>query len=149
MEMINAHELVGCFQTVYWNEWKIKSTVEFELVDAFKAPVLKEGNGLYQVYYAICGKDYPPLGMKAGDNIFLHIAYRALLKALFKLPVEFKAACLKENADGKNIFIKFQRTNETSFTVLYQEPREPTAEHIANSKRYYEIIKSEHAGQNE
>ena len=141
--LLNAHECVGCFQTMYWNEWKAGDILEFILVDYFKAPVYREGNGMFQIYYAVCRKDYPKLGMKVGDDIFLHIAYRALKKALEKVPMEIKMPCLKENADGQNLFIRIERKNDVSIKVHYEEPREPTTEHKANSKKYYQIIHSE------
>ncbi len=141
---INAHEMVGSFQTVYWNEWRLRDKLEFELIDCFRSPVIKEGNGLYQVYYAISCMNYKPLGIREGDNIFLHISYRALVTALSKVPSDQKIPCLKENADGKNIYIKIERLSSKSMKVHYQEPREPTADHIIDAKKYYEIINSEH-----
>ena len=144
MPAINAHELVGSFQTVYWNEWVVGDKLEFEFIDYFIAPVFKEGNCLYQVYYAVCKKDYPHLGMRDGDDIILHLSYRALSKALNRLPIEMKIPCLKKSAEGKNLFIKIERVNPISIKVHYQEPREPSEEHKANADKYYKIINAEH-----
>ncbi len=142
--VVNAHELVGSFQTVYWNEWKEGKILEFELVDCFRSLVFKEGNGLYQVYYAIARSEDKTLGMREGDDIFLHVSWRALVKALSKVPVEQKIPCLKKNADGKNIFIRIEKLTSKSMKIHWQEPREPTVEQLENAGKYYEIIKAEH-----
>ena len=57
----------------------------------------------------------------------------------------YKIPCLKENAEGKNLFIKLMRLGkERGIKIFYQEPREPTAEQLADAKKFYSIINAEH-----
>ncbi len=144
MDRLNAHEIVGSSQTLYWNEWPEAEILEFELVDYFRSDVYAEGNGHYQIYYAIARKDNEALGLRVGDDILLHISYKCFVKALSKLALEYKLPAMKSNAAGKNLLIKVERLNTKSMKIHYQEVIEPTKKNITDAERYYKLIEMEH-----
>ena len=140
MTYLNAHERMGV-RIVYWNQWKAGDILEFELVDYFNSPIIREGNGLYHVYYAIAKADYEFLGINEGDPLELHITYRSYKKSISSLPNAMIIPCKKEYAKGKNLYIKLEKVNSRIIKVHYQEPREPTLEQLKEASIQYNLLK--------
>ena len=137
------HELVGCCQTVYWNEWPLKKKHEFELVDYFSSPVYGVGRGQYHIYYAIAKSKIPELGIRVEDDLILYISFRTWLVELSKQPADIKIPCMKKNAEGKNLYVKVEKINPKFMKLHHEEPREPTVEQLEKAKKYYSIINAE------
>jgi len=144
MDRLNAHEIVGSSQTMYWNEWPEGQLLEFELIDYFRSNVYPEGNGHYQIYYAIARKDNATLGIRDGDDILLHISYKGFVKTISRLPTEYKLPAMKKTAEGKNLFIRIEKVNSKSMKLHYQEVREPTEQNKEDADKYYKLIEMEH-----
>lgn len=143
MNLINPHELVGNSQWVFWNEWPEKKPLEFELIDYFKAPVVKKKRGAYVVYYAKAITPIENLGVKEGDDLILFITFKAYVSALNKLRAEIKVPCSKKFADGKNLYIKIEKVCAYSLKIHNQEIRDCPEEQKIEALKQYEIIKSE------
>ena len=149
MNLINPHELVGDRQWVFWNELKMRVPLEFELIDYFKAPVVRKGSGAYVIYYAKAITPLKNLGVEKGDMIILFISFRAFVFALNKLKAEFKVPCTKKLADGKNLFIRLERYSPYEIKVHYQEIRVPDEEQLNDAAKQYALIKAEHGDKEE
>ena len=141
--LLNAHERMG-IRVLYWGQFYLNDILEFELVDYFSSPIIREGNGLYHVYYAIAKADNLNLGIIAEDEIELHISYKTYCNALSFLPTQIKTPCLKKFADGKNLFIKISKRNSREIVVHYQEPREPTGQQLKEAESLYQMVRLEH-----
>ncbi len=141
---VNPHDLVGDKQLVFWNEWREGDTLEFELIDYFRAMPYRKSRGLYIIYWARAASDYLPLGIKAGNELVIFISYRAYNYALQKLPAELKVPCLRKYAEGKNLYIRIERENSERIKVHHQELREPSSDDVERSEGEYKLIESEH-----
>ncbi len=144
MERLNAHEIVGSSQTLYWAEWPVAELMEFELIDFYRSKVYPEGNGVYHIYYAIARRDNKTLGIRVGDDIILHISYKSFVKAISRIPSEFKLPAMKQNAEGKNLWITIERLNSKEMKLHKQEVIEPTKENKTDADKYYKLIEMEH-----
>lgn len=144
MSYLNPHEYIGLRQIVWWNDLEQGVPIEMELVDYFKAPVYQLGRGVYVVYCAFAVSEHPHLRIKAGDILQVFIAYRAFINALTRLPNEEQIPCIKQYADGKNLYIKLEKLNSERIKVYCQSIRLPTEEHLKTAKWMYELIQKEH-----
>ena len=141
-EHLHDHELIGLCQTIYWGKWQLGKQHEFELIDFFSSQLDVEGNGQYQVYFAVALHDIQELGVRKGDSLILHISKACWMKAIANLPIQAKTPCLRKYAEGKNLYVKVERLNEKSVQIHAFEPREPTEEQLKDAKKFYSIIKS-------
>ncbi len=139
---INPHETIGDKQWMFWNQWLDKEPVEFLLIDFFKAPVVRR-KGLYIIYYAIAEAPIKHLGIDKGDELLLSITYRAYCNALNMLRNEYRIPSQKKFAEGKNLYIKLERVNNTTIKIHKQEVRAPTEEQLLEADRQYKIIIAE------
>ena len=146
MTFLNSHDRVGQAMVLYWNEFPDGLEMEFELVNPFEAPVVREGSGLYQVYYAISVSEFEINGMKIQPEsaIELHIAYRSFVKALQKLAPQLRIPCLRKYADGRNILMKLKKLDQRRICVSHQEPREQKEGQFEAAKMIYAMVAKEH-----
>ncbi|MEK6883028.1 MAG: hypothetical protein AABY22_25615, partial [Nanoarchaeota archaeon] len=140
---LNAHERMG-IRVLYWGQFYQDDILEFEIVDYFSSPIIREGNWIYHVYYAIVTADNLNLGIIAGDEIELHLSYKTYCNALSFLPTQMKTPCLKKFAEGKNLFMKISKKNSREIVVHYQEPREPTEQQLKEAESLYKMVSLEH-----
>lgn len=143
MNNLHDHEIIGICQTVYWNQLAQGKQYDLLLIDFFRGEPLLEGKGYYQVYYAMALCDIEEWGTKKGDNLIFHISRKTWMKAIAFLPVQLKTPCQRKYAEGKNLYVKIERLNTKSIKIHHQEPREPTAEQLADAKKFYSIIKGQ------
>ena len=143
ISLLNPHERMG-IRVLYWGQFYIGDILEFEFVDYFSSVTIREGNGLYQVYYAIAKADNLNLGIVAGDEVELHLSYKTYCNALSALPTQMKTPCLKKFAKGKNLYMKISKRNSRELIVHYQEPREPTEQQLKEAESLYRMVRLEH-----
>ena len=140
----NSFDRIGNFRLMYWGMLENDDVLEFELVDYFNSPIIKKGNGVYQVFYAIAKKEYDKLGLMVDDALELHVSYKCFVTALSVLPNHMRIPMLRKNALGKNALISFSKDNSKSITVHDIKPIEPTKAQIDDSKKLYALVLSEH-----
>ena len=141
-EYTHACDRVGLFTTIYWNELEEGIEYEFEILDYFASPVVKEGQGHYHIFMAIPTKDFPIGGMniKKGDMIELHVSYRTFVKALQKLSAELRTPCLRKFIEGKNVIMRFKKLDVRRLAITHQEPREPMNGMKEEAGKFYSMI---------
>ena len=140
----SPHDAVTNSPELYWNDLRIGDILEFELIDFYNGEIKKKGNSTYAVYLAIPSQDYELLKIRKNCYVTFFIAWRAFEKALQKLPTDMTTPCQRKYAEGKNILIKLEKSGANSIRIHNEEPIEPTAEQLEDSKKIYEMVRKDH-----